>query len=329
MWSIWSSGIASSVVAPADDDPARRPSISTSVWPRLAPRRSAPDTEPGPPFFTISTPGCRCSSSARLCTPLRRISSPPITVTSASTSAIGCDARAAVTTIGSSVVGRGCALCAWHGTAAAHVHRKRNACDRALEKSGTDIGALRVAPCIPARQWVDEKRGGHRTCRSARPSHERKVRASGGAPAAAATPSALRSPIRHPRHPWTPGRVQAGLRARRSCPPAFPSRRTVARWANLTGLPLRGQPRLSREELWSRGTAFPFHPPRRGPAADTCWPIVAPRSRKPGWTKVGPSPAPAIIRALSMGSAPTDSHAAPGPHALWQRSFSSARSAAR
>ena len=77
MRSIWSRGIASSVVEPADDEPTRSPSINTSVWPRLAPRSNAPDTEPGPPFCTISKPGCRCSSSARLCTPLRRISSAP------------------------------------------------------------------------------------------------------------------------------------------------------------------------------------------------------------------------------------------------------------
>ena len=48
MRSIASSGIASSDVAPADDEATRTPSISTSVCPRLAPRRKTPDTDAGP-----------------------------------------------------------------------------------------------------------------------------------------------------------------------------------------------------------------------------------------------------------------------------------------
>ena len=68
------------------------PSISTSVCPRLAPRRNIPESEPGPPFCVISTPGWRCRSSVRLCAPARAISAAPMTVMSASTSAIGCDA---------------------------------------------------------------------------------------------------------------------------------------------------------------------------------------------------------------------------------------------
>ncbi len=98
MWSIWSSGIASSAAVPEVDEPTRRPSISTSVWLLLAPRRKTPLVEAGPPFMMISTPGRRRSSSARLCAPARAISSGPITVTSATSSDQGCGARAAVTT---------------------------------------------------------------------------------------------------------------------------------------------------------------------------------------------------------------------------------------
>ena len=57
MRSIWSSGTASSDGAPTLADDTRRPSISSSVWPRFAPRMNTPDVEPGPPFMMISTPG--------------------------------------------------------------------------------------------------------------------------------------------------------------------------------------------------------------------------------------------------------------------------------
>ena len=97
MRSTWSSGMASSDVAPALDEAILMPSISTSVWPRFAPRRKIPDSEPGPPFWVISTAGWRCRSSVRLCAPARAISAAPITVTSARTSAIGCEPRDAVT----------------------------------------------------------------------------------------------------------------------------------------------------------------------------------------------------------------------------------------
>jgi len=53
-------------VAPALDDATRTPSISTSVWPRFAPRNSALDTDPGPPFWKTLHAGWRCRSSARL-----------------------------------------------------------------------------------------------------------------------------------------------------------------------------------------------------------------------------------------------------------------------
>ena len=109
MRSIWSSGIASSEVAPTDDEPTRKPSISTSVCPRLAPRRNAPDVEPGPPFIVISTPGWRCRSSVRLCAPLRMISSRPITVTSARRSAMGCCLRGSGHRDGREVGWRACA----------------------------------------------------------------------------------------------------------------------------------------------------------------------------------------------------------------------------
>ena len=64
---------------------------------------NTPVVAPGPPFCTISRPGWRESSAARLSAPLRAISSGPMTVTSATRSAIDCGARAAVTTTGSSV----------------------------------------------------------------------------------------------------------------------------------------------------------------------------------------------------------------------------------
>ncbi len=183
MRSIWSSGIASSVVAPDDDEPARKPSISTSVCPRFAPRSSAPDTEPGPPFCTISTPGCRCSNSARLCTPLRRISSVPITVTSASTSAIGCDARAAVTTTGSSAAAPGNAPCAVAALAAT----SRNDDNRTRRRVQGDIGRDKGTSA-----WRRASPHGHGSMEQ-------------------------RSPIRFPTEVAV-GRLQAGLRACRSCP---------------------------------------------------------------------------------------------------------------
>jgi hypothetical protein len=98
MRSTWSSGIASSEVAPVEDEPTRRPSTRTRVWPALAPRMKTADVLPGPPLMLTSTPGWRCRSCGTLCAALRRISSSPITVTSASRSAMGCGVRDAVTT---------------------------------------------------------------------------------------------------------------------------------------------------------------------------------------------------------------------------------------
>ena len=43
----------SSGAVPLDDEPTRRPSMSTRVWLLLAPRRNAPLVEPGGPFTTI------------------------------------------------------------------------------------------------------------------------------------------------------------------------------------------------------------------------------------------------------------------------------------
>lgn len=57
-----------------------------------------PETDAGPPLRAISTPACRCNSSARPWTPARAISAvASITVRSASRSAIGRALRVAVT----------------------------------------------------------------------------------------------------------------------------------------------------------------------------------------------------------------------------------------
>ena len=126
----------------------RTPSISTSVWPRFAPRRNTPETEPGPPFCTISTPGCRCRSSVRLCAPARAISSGPMTVTSASTSAIGCASRAAVTATGSSFAG----VCAV-AYAAASVHRNEHAARCRARRIGSwNMANSARSRAIPARR---------------------------------------------------------------------------------------------------------------------------------------------------------------------------------
>jgi hypothetical protein len=45
------------------DEATRRPSTNTSVCALFDPRRNTPDTAPGPPFCTISTPGWRASRS--------------------------------------------------------------------------------------------------------------------------------------------------------------------------------------------------------------------------------------------------------------------------
>jgi hypothetical protein len=94
------------------------------------------------------------------------------------------------------------------------------------------------------------QRGGQRACGGGLRlrTMERTQRAI--APATAATPPALRSPS--PASMFTMG-AKAGCRpvsglAGLVRPPSRPSR-TVASRANHTGLPLRGQPRLSRIEL--------------------------------------------------------------------------------
>ena len=107
MRSICSGGIASSAVAPLDAEATRMPSISTSVCAAFAPRRNTPAVAPGPPFWTISTPGWRCSNATMPCAPPRAISSASITVTSATRSSSRCGERDAVTTIGSSTAGGG------------------------------------------------------------------------------------------------------------------------------------------------------------------------------------------------------------------------------
>ena len=133
----------------------------------------------------------------------------------------------------------------------------------------------------------------------------------------------------------TSGRVAGRSPGSPVCPPAFPpvsGSGVVERTS--TGLPLRGQPRLSRE-----GLAICRHARHRipvSPAAEgtrgghLLGPIVAPR--RTAAAALRQTGAPAIIRALSHGPAPTDSPAAPGPRSgnkPWQRSFTSARSAAR
>ncbi len=146
--------MAESVVAPVVADATRTPSTRTSVCWLLAPRRNTPDTDPGPPFWTISVPGCRCRSSARLCTPDRAISSRPMTVTSASSSVVGCNPRVAVTETGSSRWGLGgAATCArpeprWK--AATHANTNDENARSALKQPGeTDIEALRVDRATP------------------------------------------------------------------------------------------------------------------------------------------------------------------------------------
>ncbi len=201
MRSTWSSGMASSAVAPTDDDPTRRPSINTSVWPALAPRRNAPDVAPAPPLIVTSTPGCRWSSCGRLCAPLRRISSAWMTVRSASRSEIGCGVRDCRhhDRIEHGRLGRRSGLrVRRNGGDGGGKHDETDArcvtCAlRARWSCGWHDVGLRVAPCIPARHWL---MGTARRYIGARTSRARGNAASTERQRPGATPPALRSPIR-------------------------------------------------------------------------------------------------------------------------------------
>ena len=95
MRSIWSSGIASSVAAPTVDDETRNPSTRTH---RLAAIRAAQEHARRSSRVRRSgrsrRPAGRCRSSAKLSAPRCAISSASITVTSATSVAIGCGMRA-------------------------------------------------------------------------------------------------------------------------------------------------------------------------------------------------------------------------------------------
>ena len=257
MRSTWSSGIASSVGAPTVDDDTRSPSTRSTVWPRFAPRRNTPEVAPGPPFWTISTPGWPCRSSAKLRAPEAAIASASITVRSAVSVAIGCGMRAAVTTTGAS--------CAIGGAG--------SACAAASDGPSSAAGASAQRG---HRRWAGGRSTPGIACprAAARPRTavtNRRTREHDAGDSARATPRRRPPRRRLPASPLVPVgtapqgariRVQAGLRARRADPPAFPSRsaRQWRRGGPSKGLPLRGQPR--NPGLDRPVTAFPFHPPR-------------------------------------------------------------------
>ena len=272
MRSIWSSGIASSDVAPrrrrADAQRRRSARASGRGSRRAGTRRTC---APGPPFCTISTPGCRCSSSARLCAPPRAISSAPITVTSASSSGIGCGFRDAVTTTGSSAAafgaGAGCALPRAGDERAASRRRSRRRAGGARRRGAGGMHGrhrqISAWTVHPRTAWsVAERRGGtpahgaerggRAGCRTAvrdARDHARRLPRRGRRSACAmrASPGAGRSP----------GSPCGSL--------AFPpqKRAAVARGAVLDRPYRCGGSRGIRARIAFGGTAFPFHPPRR------------------------------------------------------------------
>ena len=246
MRSIWSSGIASIAAAPEDADAIRSPSMSTSVWAALAPRRKMPDVPPGPPFWTISTPLWRCRSSARLCAPLRRISSESMTVTSARRSVTRCGMRDAVTATRSMGSATDCAPAGArpHGCGDDQDARAVSAADeRRLH------GRLHDGPRIPARRLRDE---GVEDAARARAVVRSTCSRDRAAPPAPRFTRFLERSARTGRSPGLPVLV---VRLPVLVGQWRPSRARRL-WTTRTGLPLRGQPR----HCASRFTAFPFNP---------------------------------------------------------------------
>jgi hypothetical protein len=101
MRSIESSATPPSAAAPVSAVFRRTPSISTSVWLELVPRRNSEAWLPGPPVRANSTPACRPSSSISpgVCEDSiwRRV----ITVADGSESTSRCSVRVAVTSTSS------------------------------------------------------------------------------------------------------------------------------------------------------------------------------------------------------------------------------------
>jgi hypothetical protein len=98
MRSICASGRCSSALVPVVAELTRTPSISTTTWLVLLPRRNTPLGCPGPPVMLSSAPAWRCSSSARPTGPARAIWSASITTRSATGLSAACGTRLAVTT---------------------------------------------------------------------------------------------------------------------------------------------------------------------------------------------------------------------------------------
>jgi len=100
MRSICSTGICSSEASPAVTEPIRTPSISTSVWVELVPRRNSEVCAPSPPAWAKLTPGSPVSRSATEIGCNRWMSARVITVTEDSASSTVMAVRVAVTITG-------------------------------------------------------------------------------------------------------------------------------------------------------------------------------------------------------------------------------------
>ena len=247
-----------------------------------------------------------------LCAPARAISSAPITVMSASTSAIGCELRAAVTANESNTTGFGGGLCCASATgAAAASEQRRRACAMRSALARKRIGgSMRRQGGCAAR--------GNQTWRSPR---------SAARPRAAMPGAPCDCGLRH-----GDARHVAGPEAPMATPPR-PGRRPVSGLASLDRPPSRrrasfeasrqwrvGRPALAYRCGGSCGLAriesarhrIPVSPAARDSRRTPAWPdstaVARARSRAARHLSTGraaPRDPPAIILALSMTSAPT------------------------
>ena len=163
MRSICDSGMASNAFVPALAELTRTPSISSTTWLALLPRRKMPEVWPGPPLLAISAPPCKRSSSARVAEPASRIDCESISTTSDNTASSASGVRVAVTKTGSSVAGP--AACAsgarTKGEAARAIRRARpRKCRCATRRRGEGFMARLLGSERPRRlqTWTRSRR---------------------------------------------------------------------------------------------------------------------------------------------------------------------------
>ncbi len=244
------------------EEPTRWPSIRTSVWLVLAPRKNTPLVDAGPPFMTISTPG---DAPQKLGEALR----------AGAGDLFGADHR----DVGGELRRRlrparrgdhqriqrqrAGVLLRWGNTGEA---REDN---RGQQISGRERqtrhhflrNAVRPRTAVGGRQRGENVRA--------------KAPATSGIRPDIASPRcvSVRKPCANVRHSGagrSPG-WSVCERQSRLAPDGPPSHARRAQWHSRTArtdLPLRGQRRLCRMSM--RRTGFPFHPRRQTGAADTC-----------------------------------------------------------